>query len=77
MGNPSSMMKPVLKKSGTAPLIATSFTVPFTARQPMSPPGKKDGVNRVRVRGKGQLLAPYFKNGAVFKPFQKCILELR
>jgi hypothetical protein len=37
------MMKPALMKSGVAPLIATSFTVPLTASAPMLPPGKKRG----------------------------------
>jgi hypothetical protein len=41
---PSSRMNAALTQSGRAPAIATSFTVPFTARSPMSPPGKKSGV---------------------------------
>ncbi|MNU04788.1 hypothetical protein D3C72_2493550 [compost metagenome] len=42
-GKPSSMMKLALRYSGLAPDIATSFTVPCTERQPMSPPGKNSG----------------------------------
>ncbi|EWS63664.1 hypothetical protein Y695_03103 [Hydrogenophaga sp. T4] len=42
-GKPSSMMKLALRYSGFAPDIATSFTVPCTERQPMSPPGKNSG----------------------------------
>ncbi len=30
--------------SGCAPLIATSLTVPCTASEPMSPPGKNSGL---------------------------------
>ena len=44
MGKPSSRMKPQLRYFGTAPLVATSFTVPHTAKRPMSPPGKNCGV---------------------------------
>ena len=44
MGKPSSKMNPQLRYSGRAPLVATSFTVPHTAKRPMSPPGKKWGV---------------------------------
>ena len=36
-------MKPADRYSGRAPHIARSFTVPFTARSPMSPPGKNSG----------------------------------
>ncbi len=36
-------MNPALNAIGCAPLMATSFTVPFTARSPMPPPGKKSG----------------------------------
>ena len=37
-------MNPALKKSGWAPPIARSFTVPWTARDPMSPPRKNNGL---------------------------------
>ena len=43
MREPSSMMKPALRNSGRAPPIARSFTVPCTASEPMSPPGKNSG----------------------------------
>src|SRR5262245_34897161 len=43
-GNPSSRMNASDSASGRAPPTARSFTVPFTARSPMSPPGKKIGV---------------------------------
>ncbi len=43
-GKPSSRMKPAESAIGFAPAIARSFTVPCTARQPMSPPGKKRGL---------------------------------
>lgn len=42
-GSPSSRMKAMLRHSGCAPPIARSFTVPFTASEPMSPPGKNSG----------------------------------
>src|ERR1019366_3461227 len=41
--NPSSSTKPAERKSGTAPVMATSLTVPLTARSPRFPPGKKRG----------------------------------
>ena len=44
MGKPSSSRYPALRKSGSAPHIARSLTVPCTASEPMSPPGKKAGV---------------------------------
>ncbi len=37
-------MKPTVRPSGTAPHMARSFTVPQTARRPMSPPGKNRGL---------------------------------
>ncbi len=37
------MMKAALKNNGVAPPIAKSFTVPCTASEPMSPPGKNSG----------------------------------
>lgn len=43
IGRPSSAISAQLRKSGLAPTIARSFTVPETARVPMSPPGKKSG----------------------------------
>ena len=36
-------MKLAARYSGFAPFIATSFSVPCTDRQPMSPPGKNSG----------------------------------
>ena len=42
-GKPSSRMKLAERYSGFAPDMATSFTVPCTDRQPMSPPGKNSG----------------------------------
>src|SRR3989338_4565124 len=42
-GRPSSRMKAALKQSGRAPPMARSFTVPWTASEPMSPPGKNSG----------------------------------
>ena len=42
-GKPSSRVKLALKYKGCAPSIATSLSVPFTARQPTSPPGKNRG----------------------------------
>ena len=44
IGRPSSRMKPAESATGRAPHIATSFTVPWTASEPMSPPGKKIGL---------------------------------
>ena len=41
IGSPSSRMSAEERASGRAPHIARSFTVPWTAREPMSPPGKK------------------------------------
>jgi hypothetical protein len=41
MGKPSSRMNPVERARGVAPHMARSFTVPWTASEPMSPPGKK------------------------------------
>ncbi len=41
--NPSSMMKAAASASGRAAAVARSFTVPATARRPMSPPGKVSG----------------------------------
>ncbi len=43
-GRPSSRMRPAESASGCAPHIARSFTVPCTASEPMSPPGKKSGL---------------------------------
>ena len=43
-GSPSSMMKPQLRYSGRAPLIARSLTVPQTASLPMLPPGNSSGL---------------------------------
>ena len=43
MGKPSSSTRPALKKSGSAPHMARSLAVPWTASEPMSPPGKKRG----------------------------------
>jgi hypothetical protein len=43
MGNPSSMMNPIDKNLGIAPLTRRSFTVPQTESDPMLPPGKKRG----------------------------------
>src|SRR3954447_13360835 len=40
---PSSRTNPQLRWDGTAPLMARSFTVPFTARWPIEPPGKNSG----------------------------------
>ena len=44
IGNPSSRMKAAERHTGTAPLMARSLTVPFTASSPMLPPGKNSGV---------------------------------
>ncbi len=44
IGKPSSTTKPADRRSGRAPAIARSFTVPFTASSPISPPGKKSGL---------------------------------
>ena len=41
---PSSMMNPAVSDSGSAPMTATSLTVPCTANWPISPPGKNKGV---------------------------------
>ena len=43
IGNPSSRMNPTERARGVAPHMARSFTVPWTARDPMLPPGKKGG----------------------------------
>jgi hypothetical protein len=43
MGRPSSMMNAALRNSGCAPPTARSFTVPYTASEPMSPPGNTSG----------------------------------
>ncbi len=43
MEKPSSMMNAALRNNGVAPPMARSFTVPCTASDPMSPPGKKSG----------------------------------
>ena len=42
-GKPSSRTKPTERYSGLAPAMATSLTVPWTERLPMSPPGKNSG----------------------------------
>ena len=42
-GKPSSRMNPAVRYRGLAPMTATSLTVPWTDRQPMSPPGKNRG----------------------------------
>ena len=42
--SPSSSTKAQVRYFGQAPSMATSFTVPCTARVPMLPPGKKRGV---------------------------------
>ncbi len=43
-GRPSSTMNESESQSGRAPDTARSFTVPHTARRPMSPPGKNRGL---------------------------------
>lgn len=54
MEKPSSRMKAAEMARGRAPHMATSLTVPWTAREPMSPPGKilgrttKESVDRAR-----------------------------
>ena len=44
MGSPSSRMNPAESATGRAPHIARSLTVPCTASEPMSPPGKNNGL---------------------------------
>src|SRR5674536_140091 len=44
IGIPSSMTKAAVRAMGTAPRIARSLTVPCTASDPMSPPGKTRGL---------------------------------
>ena len=44
IGSPSSRMKPAVRYAGSAPIIATSFSVPCTARWPMLPPGNSSGL---------------------------------
>ncbi len=44
IGRPSSRMNPAESASGRAPHMARSLTVPCTASEPMSPPGKKSGL---------------------------------
>ena len=41
---PSSRIKAAVRYKGRAPIQAKSFTVPHTAKRPISPPGKKSGV---------------------------------
>ncbi|OPY93197.1 MAG: hypothetical protein A4E73_00361 [Syntrophaceae bacterium PtaU1.Bin231] len=43
MGNPSSRMNPALNISGIPPQTERSLMVPWTAIDPMFPPGKKIG----------------------------------
>ena len=43
-GRPSSRISDRLSASGRAPATARSFTVPFTARSPIDPPGKRMGL---------------------------------
>ena len=42
-GKPSSITNAAATCSGIAPIIATSLIVPWTDKQPMSPPGKNSG----------------------------------
>src|SRR5664280_1243857 len=44
IGIPSSMPRAAVRAMGTAPRIARSLTVPCTASDPMSPPGKTSGL---------------------------------
>ena len=46
-------MKPAESASGRAPHIARSLTVPCTASEPMSPPGKKQRADDEGVGGEG------------------------
>jgi hypothetical protein len=55
---PSSRMKPAESASGRAPHMARSFTVPWTASEPMSPPGKKSGRDDEGVGGEGEPAPP-------------------
>ena len=66
-GSPSSRMRAHEMKSGLAPMTARSFTVPFTASFPMSPPGKKIGVIVKVSVVKAMLRAADGKNGRVVK----------
>ena len=43
-GKPSSRTKAADSASGRAPMTATSLTVPWTARCPIDPPGKRSGL---------------------------------
>ena len=47
------MMRARERNRGTAPETTRSFTVPLTASVPMSPPGKKIGIDDIAVRGEG------------------------
>ncbi len=42
--SPSSRTSARVRATGRAPATARSFTVPFTARSPIEPPGKRSGV---------------------------------
>ncbi len=44
ISNPSSRIMDMDSASGFPPMTAMSFTVPLTASDPMSPPGKKMGL---------------------------------
>ena len=43
-GRPSSRISERLSAAGSAPAIARSLTVPFTASSPIEPPGKRSGL---------------------------------
>ena len=75
-GKPSSRMKLALRYSGAAPSIATSLTVPCTARQPMSPPGKNSGEITCAVGGHHEpVRRPAPAAGAVVALAQVLVVE--
>jgi len=71
-GRPSSRMKPALRYSGRAPLIARSLTVPLTASVPISPPGKISGLitneSVVKARRQGAPSPPGGHSSTVESP---------
>ena len=77
IGKPSSSTKPALRASGSAPHIARSLTVPCTASEPMSPPGKKSRLHDEAVGREGQALAADVEDRAVAELLEGGLRERR
>ena len=76
-GRPSSRMRPAESASGCAPHIARSFTVPCTASEPMSPPGKKSGLMTKESVENASRAPPDVEDRAVVQLAERGVVEAR